>query len=165
MRSVRTNSNVPSAISASMWRVTLAARAGWGRRRARLLHVRKHHRADKVVLAEWKKKKKLCLYEWEQVDATWDPMSETWNPKGAAWKEVTAALIFGKQNSKAMLKSTPKNLSSSGPLTPGQRAARTRKANAKAAAKLSIKKPSSPAIQLSVKKVAATRRANAAAIH
>jgi hypothetical protein len=34
-----------------------------GKEVKRLMDVMKHHRADKVILAEWKKSKKLCLYE------------------------------------------------------------------------------------------------------
>jgi len=101
---------------------------------ARLLHVRKHHQATKVVLAEWKQDKKLCIYEWEHLDATWDPKSGTWNPKGADWKEVTAASIFGKlsNNSQALVQSKPNSLSLTVLLTPAQKASATKKANAKA---------------------------------
>lgn len=39
----------------------------------RLLAVKDHHRADRVVLAEWKKGKKLCLYDLADMKNAIDP--------------------------------------------------------------------------------------------
>jgi len=125
----------------------------------RLSFVKQHHRADRVVLAEWKKAKKLCLYEWDPLEAIWDPQDSTWNPKFPEWKLVGAKEIFGIISKKAMLEiknrdalkpaidpvrvkkiaanteatvATNSAKSGSIPLTAGEKAARTKRRNAQA---------------------------------
>jgi hypothetical protein len=88
----------------------------------RLRAVKQHHRAGKVVLAEWKQATKLCLYVLPNLK---DP--------------VDATKIFGKlpkitkDQAEAAAKLAAKKSASPAALTPGQKAAATKKAKAEAA--------------------------------
>jgi hypothetical protein len=88
----------------------------------RLMDVKEHHQADKVVLAEWKKGTKLCLYVLPNMT---DPVDATEIfgklPKITRVKVNAAARLAAKKSDSPQA------------LTPGQKAAATRKAKAETA--------------------------------